>query len=221
SGSAQFTPSQLPNLKSQINHPKIFIIDLRQESHGFINDIAISFYSPQTTLNDGFTTSQTLSDEAKDLSTIPKGREVTIFHKTTRPALNVFVESVGSEAPIVNKQNMSYTRLAVKDGSIPSPQIVDQFVALIKYQSAGSHLHFHCNEGEGRTTTFMSMYQMMHNKDKLSLQSILDYQTSIGGIVLTDNLNRREFLNEFYNYTKNNKLTNFRIPYSQWIKNPK
>ena len=46
SGSAQFTSEQVENLKNAINKPNICIIDLRQESHGLVNDYAISFFNP-------------------------------------------------------------------------------------------------------------------------------------------------------------------------------
>ena len=45
SGSAEFTKEQVVNLKNAINKPNICIIDLRQESHGMVNDYAISFFN--------------------------------------------------------------------------------------------------------------------------------------------------------------------------------
>ena len=46
SGSAQFTSEQVTNLRDGINKPNICIVDLRQESHGLVNDYAISFFNP-------------------------------------------------------------------------------------------------------------------------------------------------------------------------------
>ena len=63
SGSAQFTKDQLLNLKNSINKDNICIVDLRQESHGMINDLAISFLNPYKDLNNGFTTEQTIKAE--------------------------------------------------------------------------------------------------------------------------------------------------------------
>ena len=45
-------------------------MDLLQESHGFINDLAISFYSIGKDLNNGFTTEETISTEDKLLNFI-------------------------------------------------------------------------------------------------------------------------------------------------------
>lgn len=45
-------------------------MDLLQESHGFINDLAISFYSIGKDLNNGFATEETISTEDKLLNFI-------------------------------------------------------------------------------------------------------------------------------------------------------
>ena len=51
----------------------------------------------------------------------------------------------------------------------------------------------------------------------LSLDQILSYQYNIGGIILTDNKVRLEFLEEFYNYASKNKDTNYKVKYSEWL----
>ena len=81
SGSAQFTPSQIENIKNSINKPDICIVDLRQESHGFINDLAISFYSIGKDLNNGFTTEETISTEDKLLNSIKQNSQINIYDK--------------------------------------------------------------------------------------------------------------------------------------------
>lgn len=217
SGSSQPTPSQFSNIKKKINNPNLFIIDLRQESHGFINDLAISFYNPYIILNDGFTTAETMIQEKKDLSSIPIGKEITTYNKTTRPLYKVFVESVKSEQNVVKDNKINYVRFAVRDGSIPYPKTVDDFVYFVKNQIKNSHLHFHCLAGEGRTTLFLSMYQIMKNPDNLSLEDILKYQYEIGGINLLESKTKYSFLKEFYDYVKENKNTGFKVPYSKWI----
>lgn len=66
---------------------------------------------------------------------------------------------------------------------------------------------------------FMAMYEMMHNKNNLSLDEILKHQLDIGGIILTGNPEGGTFLKNFYNYTIDNKKNNFDTSYSQWLKN--
>ena len=217
SGSSQFTKSQINNLKEAINKPNICIVDLRQESHGMLNDFAISFFSPYTDLNNGLTTEEVIKKENSQLSSIKIGSDVDIYHKTGRLFKEVTAEFVSNEDSIVTNDNMQYKRYAVKDNGSPTPIIVDNFVEFIKNKPTDLHIHFHCDAGEGRTTLFMAMYQTMLNNTNLSLNQIISYQYNIGGILLTDNKNQLEFLQEFYNYVSENKSTNYEKTYSQWI----
>ena len=218
SGSAQFTPSQIENIKNSINKPDICIVDLRQESHGFINDLAISFYSIGKDLNNGFTTEETISTEDKLLNSIKQNSQINIYDKLGKVLTNITVDSVSTENNAINKNGLKYQRFAVKDGGIPSTTVIDDFVDFIKNKPEGQHLHFHCDAGEGRTTTFMVLYQIMTDNGNLSLDQILCYQYNMGGITLTDDVDRAYFLNAFYNYVEENKTDNYSIKFSQWIK---
>ncbi|MEG2540014.1 MAG: phosphatase, partial [Clostridium sp.] len=100
---------------------------------------------------------------------------------------------------------------------IPSPETVDQFVAMMKYKVHDSHLHFHCDSGEALTTTFMTMYQIFRQGGETSLTQIINSQISLGGSNILDNSYRADFINEFYNYINSNKSSNYRVPYSIWI----
>ena len=217
SGSAQFTPSQIENIKNSINKPDICIVDLRQESHGFINDLAISFYSIGKDLNNGFTTEETISTEDKLLNSIKQNSQINIYDKLGKVLTNITVDSVSTENNAINKNGLKYQRFAVKDGGIPSTTVIDDFVDFIKNKPEGQHLHFHCDAGEGRTTTFMVLYQIMTDNGNLSLDQILCYQYNMGGITLTDDVDRAYFLNAFYNYVEENKTDNYSIKFSQWI----
>lgn len=190
SGSSQFTKSQINNLKEAINKPNICIVDLRQESHGMLNDFAISFFSPYTDLNNGLTTEEVIKKENSQLSSIKIGSDVDIYHKTGRLFKEVTAEFVSNEDSIVTNDNMQYKRYAVKDNGSPTPIIVDNFVEFIKNKPTDLHIHFHCDAGEGRTTLFMAMYQTMLNNTNLSLNQIISYQYNIGGVLLTDNKNQ-------------------------------
>lgn len=217
SGSAQFTKSQIENLKKSINKPNICIVDLRQESHGLVNDYAISFYDTKKVLNNGFTTEDTIKKENSELSKIKINSTLNIYNKTGRLFKEIIVNFVSNESSIVTDSGMKYERFAVRDNGTPTAMVVDNFVEFIKNKPSDLHLHIHCDAGEGRTTTFMSMYQAMMNETNLSLDQILAYQYNIGGIILTDNKDRAEFLKEFYNYVLENKGNNYEVPYSTWI----
>ncbi|MCQ2969779.1 MAG: phosphatase [Clostridium sp.] len=218
SGSAQFTPSQIENIKNSINKPDICIVDLRQESHGFINDLAISFYKTGKYLNNGFTTEETISAEDKLLNSIKLNSKINIYDKLGKFLKEITVDFVSNENNVVSKEGLKYERFAVKDGGIPSPIVIDNFINFIKNKPENQHIHFHCHDGRGRTTTFMVLYQIMSDIDNLSLDQILCYQYNMGGIILTDDIDRAYFLNSFYNYVKENKANNYTVNFSDWIK---
>lgn len=218
SGSAQFTKDQLLNLKNSINKDNICIVDLRQESHGMINDLAISFLNPYKDLNNGFTTEQTIKAENSLLNKIKIGNTIQLYKHTGIFIKDITVDFISNESQLVTEANMQYKRFAVKDNSAPTPDIVDEFVEFIKNKPDDIHLHFHCAAGKGRTTSFMVMYQAMKNNSNLTLEQLLSYQYNIGGVNLHDNNIQYNFLEDFCNYVQKNKDSNYSISYSQWIK---
>ncbi|WP_346967763.1 fused DSP-PTPase phosphatase/NAD kinase-like protein [Clostridium disporicum] len=218
SGSAQFTKDQLLNLKNSINKDNICIVDLRQESHGMINDLAISFLNPYKDLNNGFTTEQTIKAENSLLNKIKIGNTIQLYKHTGIFIKDITVDFISNESQLVTEADMQYKRFAVKDNSAPTPDIVDEFVEFIKNKPDYIHLHFHCAAGKGRTTSFMVMYQAMKNNSNLTLEQLLSYQYNIGGVNLHDNNIQYNFLEDFCNYVQKNKDSNYSISYSQWIK---
>lgn len=218
SGSAQFTKDQLLNLKNYINKDNICIVDLRQESHGMINDLAISFLNPYKDLNNEFTTEQTIKAENSLLNKIKIGNTIQLYKHTGIFIKDITVDFISNESQLVTEADMQYKRFAVKDNSAPTPDIVDEFVEFIKNKPDDIHLHFHCAAGKGRTTSFMVMYQAMKNNSNLTLEQLLSYQYNIGGVNLHDNNSQYNFLEDFCNYVQKNKDSNYSISYSQWIK---
>lgn len=218
SGSAQFTKDQLLNLKNSINKDNICIVDLRQESHGMINDLAISFLNPYKDLNNGFTTEKTIKAENSLLNKIKIGNTIQLYKHTGIFIKDITVDFISNESQLVTEADMQYKRFAVKDNSAPTPDIVDEFVEFIKNKPDDIHLHFHCAAGKGRTTSFMVMYQAMKNNSNLTLEQLLSYQYNIGGVNLHDNNIQYNFLEDFCNYVQKNKDSNYSISYSQWIK---
>ena len=218
SGSAQFTKDQLLNLKNSINKDNICIVDLRQESHGMINDLAISFLNPYKDLNNGFTTEQTIKAENSLLNKIKIGNTIQLYKHTGIFIKDITVDFISNESQLVTEADMQYKRFAVKDNSAPTPDIVDEFVEFIKNKPDDIHLHFHCAAGKGRTTSFMVMYQAMKNNSNLTLEQLLSYQYNIGGVNLHDNNIQYNFLEDLCNYVQKNKDSNYSISYSQWIK---
>ncbi|MEW8994260.1 phosphatase [Clostridium sp.] len=221
SGSAQFLPSQVENIKKSINKEDIYIVDLRQESHGFLNDIAVSYYSPDTLLNKGFTSTETLADEKSRFGAITPGTKVSLYNKRGKLQNTITVETSEIEPDVVKKHGLNYILFATRDGHTPTPEVVDEFVEFVKNTPKTTHLHFHCAHGEGRTTMFMALFQMMNNDSGKTLDEILEEQLKAGGIVLTNNATRAKFLQSFYDYTLQNSKDNYKIPYSKWISQQK
>lgn len=217
SGSAQFTPKQVNYIIKDINTKDILFVDLRQESHGFINNLAFSYFGNSKILNYKLGTIDVLKNENALLSTIPLNSKITIYKKSGKVYKAIKAKAISNEENLILSSNAKYLRLPVKDESILSLEIVDNFVNLIKNKPKNLHIHFHCAHGVGRTTQFMVLYHIMNNPNSLSLKEILEYQIKEGGADLTKLKERAEFLNNFYKYVQENKDNNYEIPYSKWI----
>lgn len=227
SGSAQFSDSGLSLIKDAIDKNfSIIDIDLRQESHGFINGIAISFENEKNNATMGLNLSEVLSTENKLLSAIKIGNPIT-FYNTKE---TIVPKSIQNELQVANSKEISYIRIPVTDGGIPNDDMVNYFINFVKNQPKDSWLHFHCKEGVGRTTTFMIMYDIMKNYKDVSLNDIIKRQLSLSGMSEKSEKDfykgkHFEFLKEFYNSftnksdspTSNNALDNCLSDY--YIKN--
>lgn len=216
SGSAQFKPTQLENIKSKINILDTYIVDLRQESHGFINDEAVSFYSPDRILNNGFNSVETLNSEIENFSLFKVSDVANIFNRSGAFREALTVEKSEIELNLVKSTGLNYILFSTRDSYIPTPSMTDSFVNFVVKTPSTTHLHFHCDYGEGRTTMFMAMFQMMKESKNKTLAEILKEQLAAGGIVLTDETTRSNFLQDFYDYTKDNASSNFKTPFSIW-----
>lgn len=224
SGSAQFSENGLTLLKQSIgNKFPITIVDLRQESHGFINGLAVSFEDKNNKANLGLTRKQVLNDERMKLKSISLGEPITVLYNKNYEV--IIPSRVQDEEGLVNNQGMSYVRIPVTDGERPTDDMVNFFIQFVKTAQPNTWLHFHCKAGVGRTTMFMVMYDSMKNAKKVSLDDIMNRQVSLGGENLLNEKNsgaeakrRAEFIRDFYKYCANNK-DNFKTSWSKWIKN--
>lgn len=221
SGSAQFTTKNIGLMKKAIGNMPIFIVDLREESHGFINHFAVSWLGEdgKNKGNKGLTKEEVLKDEAKRLNSIKLKEPITIKNKEIIPT------KVQNEKELVEKNKMFYVRIPVTDNERPSDEMVDYFIKLVRKLPKDSWVHFHCKAGIGRTTTFMVMYDIMKNGKQVSLEDIMERQVLIGGKNLLKpsykpgsySSERSEFIKDFYEYVKENK-DGFNTNWSQWVK---
>lgn len=223
SGSGQFAENSLILLKQSIgNELPVKIVDLRQESHGFINGIAVSWEGKNNKANSGLTRKEVLDDESTKLKDISLGKPISIYHNE-KPQI-IIPSKVQDEEELVNNLGISYIRIPVTDGERPTDDMVDYFVQFVKELQSNIWLHFHCKAGVGRTTMFMVMYDSMKNAKSVSLEDIMNRQVLLGGENLLsienssdDAKKRAEFIREFFKYCVNNN-DNFRTTWTQWLK---
>ena len=228
SGSGSLSEKGLDMIKEKVGNKPIIDIDLRQEDHGFINGMGVSWFGKNDQANKGLTREQVIADEKDKLNKISEDKHVTFDQLPKGKSINTIKEisdpeSVQTEEELAKSLGMSYLRITVTDHEKPLDYQVDLFVESIKNLPQDTWIHFHCRGGAGRTTTFMSMYDMMHNAKNVSFEDIMKRQTLIGGSDLLksedqdESQGRPDFMNKFYNYCKENQ-DGFQTSWSQWLK---
>lgn len=220
SGSEQFSKNNLSILLKNIgtNLP-ITIIDLRQESHGFINEFPVSWENKRDNANAGLSVSQITMREHSLLKDIPLNQPLSFANK---PEVTIIPKTTLDEQDLVKENNLSYLRLPVTDYELPTNQAVDYFTQFVKKQPKNTWIHFHCKEGVGRTTTFMIMYDIMKNCNLATLDEIIQRQTSLPNFDTStiENFSKssnKDFFSKFYSYCKANGK-DLNPSWSNWLK---
>lgn len=225
SGSGQFSEDGLKHMLASIPSQRIIIIDLREESHGFLNGDAISWYGERNWLNKGKSRDELIAHENEKLAHL-KRIPLRIAYKNKVTPVPYWVRDVENEEAIVKRNGASYYRLPVRDHTRPCDQTVEKFVEFVKHLDPDDWLHMHCSAGKGRSTTFLALYDMMLNARSTPLEEIIHRQYFYGGVNLfveTENGNwkapfvveRMRFLERFYNYCIENP--EFTTSWTAWI----
>jgi protein-tyrosine phosphatase len=238
SGSAQFGRVSLESLKARLRRYNMIVIDLRQESHGFVNGLPVSWYQGRNQINWGKTLEEIEADERERLATLFKARTVKIYGliqpknpqalKTGSDPMTLKVHTVSTERELCEELGIYYMRMPVPDYMRPSDKQVDRFIKLARAVGKNTWIHVHCEAGDGRTTAFLAMFDMMHNAPSVSFEDIIHRQWLLGGIdLLTVNtrapwkrdfaVKRADFIRKFYKYCKENK-DGFKTTWSAWLK---
>jgi hypothetical protein len=165
---------------------KTLNLDLRQESHGFLNGHSINLTSENNWINRGKAIEQVLQEEQQwihHLSTQTYIQNILTSDQFKSghlaQGINIIIDSIFDEESMTKKHGFDYVRLNVTDHMAPRHQDVDRFVGLVDRMEKNTWLHIHCRAGNGRTTTFMAMYDMLKNADKASFDDIIRRQASV------------------------------------------
>lgn len=238
SGSGQPTLKNLLWLKKYLGvaHP-IYLLDLRQETHLYVDGLPLSLYYKKDAINWGKTPAQINAYEQAWTKQLMAQRSV-IVNRLNKPTQGYKYPSAPIKIPVkraVIEQDLSqqaglvYFRLAVPDYHPPTPRQVDWFIQFVSHLPKNTWLHIHCAAGKGRTTTFMAMRDMLANAKRVSFVDIIQRQEKLGGINLLAtskskhslawkdpyNKARMDYIRLFYNYVQTDAL--LKEPFSKWI----
>lgn len=235
SGSAAMSEKQLVEVKEKLPSKHITVVDLRQESHGYINGQAVSWYGVANAANKGKTQDAVINDEMTRLAAIRALTTVEVADIKDKSggvirdysSIPTQVTNVQTEEEMVKSLGLGYERFTVRDHAMPSDAQVDGYITLIRDLPDDNWLHVHCRGGKGRTTTFLAVYDMMKNAKDVSLNNIITRQYGLGGSDLfeteqdeykkEDAAARKAFLERFYQYAKENN-DGFKTLWSEWLK---
>lgn len=225
SASGQFSEKSFEKMCEHLPSDQVIVIDLRQESHGFINGMAVSWHAENDWANVGKNLNEILMDERTRLLNAKKQGSLLIY-EDNEPSL-IPVYEIATEEEIVHKMGFDYIRIPITDHVRPPDAEVDYFIALVKSLPEESWIHFHCAAGRGRATTFFAMYDMICNAKNVSYEDIMARQCLISGKDLNELpqethwkypylRERADFLINFYRYC--NESDNFNKSWSAWSK---
>ncbi|HIA7953080.1 phosphatase domain-containing protein [Legionella pneumophila] len=215
---------------------KVIALDLRQESHGYLNGRAITLVSVYNWINLGKSNSQSTLDQENWLTGLRSRKIVNgvltvpqYVAKQYSQGKSMVVSTVKNEEYYVYKKGFDYYRIFISDHRAPLDSEVDALVALIKNNPEDTWYHVHCRGGKGRTTTVFAMFDMLKNADKVSFEEIIARQASIPpfyNLMVTNREipeltpyyeQRLQFLIHFYEFARQS-LMGYSGTWSEWKK---
>jgi hypothetical protein len=231
SASAQFSKKELETVLKTAP-AGVIVLDLRQECHGFVDGIPVSWYGKHNAANFGKTLLQIEKEENARLAYLKASGHATLH--TVKPSSSskdipwqVEVKGAQSEESLCRELKIGYMRLPITDHLAPDIASCDRFVRFAARLPENTWVHVHCRGGHGRSSTIMIMFDMMKNAKKVSFSDILYRQWLQGNDNLAKvpealswrlfrKIERYEFLRRFYDYCKEADQS-FSKSYSEWL----
>jgi len=235
SASAQFSRAQFDTLAQKLDKAsgsrKVVVVDLRQESHGFLNGLSVSRYGKHNWANYGLDTGSIKKDEQNLLSS--SGQHLRAYYvddetKNTEKYIDMNVDSTISEKQLVKEHGYEYLRLYCSDHAWPVAEDIDSFIKYVKELGTDNiWLHFHCSAGKGRTGIFMIIYDKIKNPD-IPMKDIIYRQAMLGsGFMLYSGEagsykaplyeEKIRMLNLIGRYIEENHADNYAKTWSKWL----
>jgi len=200
---------------------RVTVVDLRQESHAFLDVHPVSWYGVKNWGNEGKSLAAVTADEDSRIGTLavsPAARVARVYAKDPEGGLSdVRIEEVAytlaqNEERATRSLGLGYLRLPVRDHTRPLDADVDRFLFFLRALAPGTWLHFHCHAGDGRTTTFLLLCDMLRNAGVLGLEELAARQHLLGGVDLLHMPHtgwkealyneRAAFVGRFYEYAR-------------------
>lgn len=161
----------------------IYLVDLRQETHGFLDDIAYSWYADNDFGNVGQPLDWIVNDEKIRLLFLEAFTEARVFEIAADPSdnraqqritptsyQNIAVATARTEEQAFDGRKIGtptfystvqYVRIPVTDHCAPDQDALKTLENLATQAPSDAWFHFHCHGGDGRTTTFLALYDML------------------------------------------------------------
>lgn len=233
SGSGEFNGATLQRIMKDLPNEG-YVVDLRKESHGFLDNTPVSWYGFRNMDNKDRSPGSIKSSEQRNLEVLSIQRKARVYllkgegESFSGPRNISFKEAKPEEKFVKDNSPFGYMRFYVLDHYPPDNTQIDAFVEFVKKLPEGTWLHFHCHGGKGRTTTFMAMYDIIRNAKKVSFEDIIKRQYLLGGANLWETNKAEEWkiplqqkrlatLQNFYEYVKDEEQGYTKRPFSVWL----
>jgi len=234
SGSAQFSEPQLHQLATTLRKlakgKRVYVIDLRQESHVFLNGNPISWYAEHNWANAGLSLAQVQRDEAERFGALV-GKTIHAYgvaHDEKKGHTTFKVRSCVTEQTAVEDAGFVYVRFPAPDLRWPPAELIDAFIEFVKgIDMEKSWLHFHCHAGTGRTGIFLMLYDKMKNPT-VSMEDIAIRHTLTGSEYPLHHSSSNSFHGKLnaeksrmmpllFRYVDENRESGYAVSWSDWL----